>query len=350
MNGTYGTQDPTRPEVHFRYDIQGLDIQKTANTLNTVDTLAPIAKRTRGSFSSQMTFNTALNQNMGPDYDSMEGEGDLQASDLYVEGFEPLNELAGKLGIDRLAKQNIQDVKLSFEFHDGKVYVDPYTVQLEGSKATISGYTTFDQKMNYSVDMEVPRDKLGGKANKMMEGLVQKANKKGMNFSLGETVPIHAKVTGPIRDPKVGLDLKAGEGSSMKDKLKDKVKEAVDSAKTRAKEEAGKKLVEEARKKGDRLVEEAKKKAERIRKEAREQRDRIMKEAEKRAQDKVDQASNPLAKQAAKQAKKKIMEKARERADEEVEKADKKADRIVEEAKKKRQKMIDEAKKKAGQD
>ncbi|MFB6257958.1 MAG: AsmA-like C-terminal region-containing protein, partial [Flavobacteriales bacterium] len=332
MNGTYGTKDPTRPEVHFEYDLKGLDIQKTANTVNTVDKLAPIADKCHGDFSSKMTFNTRLKQNMGPDYDSMKGEGDLRSDEVRVKGFKALDKVADKVGMQELKEQKVKDVNISFEFHDGKVYVDPYTVTLEGSEATISGYTTFEQKMDYSIDMKVPRDKLGGKANKVMEGLVAKANKKGMNMSLGETIPVTMKVTGAIQDPKVGLDLKGAEGSSMKEKVKDKAKEAIDSAKKKVKEKAGKKLVEEARKKGDRIVKEAKKKAERIRQEARDKRDKIISEAEERAQNKVDEANNPIAKQAAKEAKKKIMEKARKEGDEKVKKADKKADRIVKEA------------------
>ncbi len=351
LNGTYGTKDPTRPEVHFEYDVQNLDIQKTANTVNTVDTLAPIAKSCQGSFSSEMTFDTYLNEDMGPDYESMTGEGTVTAKDIYVEGFEPLNELAGELGIDRLAKQNIQDVKLSFEVRDGKVFVDPYQVKLEGSEATISGYTTFEQKMDYNIDMKVPREKLGGKANKVMEGLVSKANKKGANLSLGETIPVKVDVTGPIQDPKVGLDIQGtGADKSLKDKAKDKAKEAVDSAKKVVKDKAGEEAIKQARKKGDRIVKEAKKKAERIRKEARKRRDQIISEAEKRGQKKVDQASNPLAKQAAKKAKEKMIKEAEKEGDKKVKQADKKADRIVKEAKEKRQKLIDEAKKKAGKE
>ncbi len=349
LNGTYGTKDPTRPQVDFAYNIDNLDIERTASTVNTVEKLAPIAKNCTGSFSSKMKLSTALDQNMGPDYNSMEGKGNLQAKDIHIEGFEPLNELAAKLGIDRLSKQNIQDVKIGFEVRDGKVHVDPYTVTMDGSKATISGYTTFEQKMNYNLDMEVPREKLGGKANKMMEGLVAKANKKGANFSLGETVPVNAQVTGPIQDPKVALDLKKGEeGGSMKDQVKDKAKEAVDKAKDKAKEKAGEKAIEEARKKGDRIVKEAKKKAERIRKEARSAREQIISDAEKRGNKLVNEANNPIAKQAAKESKKEIMKEARKEGDKKVKEADKKADRIVKEAKKKRQRLIDEAKEKAG--
>ena len=349
LNGTYGTQDPTRPQMDLAYDIDGLDIKKTASTVNTVEKLAPIAKNCTGNFSSKMTLKSALDQDMGPDYNSLEGSGNLKASDIHIEGFKPLNKLASKLGVDRLSEQNIQDVKLSFEVRDGKVYVDPYTLTMDGSKATFSGYTTFEQKMDYSIDMEVPREKLGGKANKLMEGLVSKANDQGANFSLGKTVPVNVQVTGPVQDPKLALDITKGDGSgSMKDQIKDKAKEAVDKAKKKAKEKAGEEAIKEARKRGDQIVKEAKQKAARIRKEARSARDRIISDAEERGDKLVQEASNPIAKQGAKQSKKQIMKEARKEGDKKVKQADQKADRIVKEAKKKRQRLIDEAKKEAG--
>ena len=56
VNGSYDTKNPERPQVDFDYKIDDMGIKESATSFNTVNTLAPIAKRCVGTFNSGLSF------------------------------------------------------------------------------------------------------------------------------------------------------------------------------------------------------------------------------------------------------------------------------------------------------
>src|SRR5690606_11997023 len=87
LNGAYNAVNPVKPLVDFSYDAQNLDITETATTFNTVEKLAPLAKKATGKFSTKMTFTSELDQNLDPIMESIAGKGNFQSKDIYIEGF-----------------------------------------------------------------------------------------------------------------------------------------------------------------------------------------------------------------------------------------------------------------------
>ncbi len=343
VNGSYSTQRIEKPQVDFSYDIKKMDIKETAETFVTVDKMAPIAKKARGRFSSDMTLDCALNEKMAPIENSIDGSGTVRSEKVRFENLKILEKASKVLKIDNFAEKGIRDINIGFEVHDGKVRVKPYDIKVDGIKATISGTTSFDRSIDYTVDTRIPREKFGSGANKLLDKAESFAQQKGVDASVGDEVPVKLKITGTVEDPKIGTEFTNKGGGkdlkeTVKDTVKEKVKEKVDEAK--------KKAIAKAKKKGDELVREAEKKADRIRSEADKKADRIVKEADKKARKMVDEAGNPIAKKAAKESAKKIKKEARKKADRIRSEADKKADRVVREAKEKRKKLIEEAKKK----
>jgi len=299
MDGTYNTSNAKEPKIDFKFGIEGLDINKTANTFNTVEKMAPIAKSCAGRFNANFTMTGVLDEHMEPVMNSLFGSGGVNTKAVAIEGFKPLSKLADVLKNPSLANPTLKNINISFKFVNGKVYVDPFDVNFEDINATVAGSTGFDETIDYTMNLVIPRDKLGGEANQLVEGLVGQANSLGANFSLGETVNLDVYVTNTISDPKIKTGLAKGASSKgakdllkdtfndKKKELEDKAKEEFDKAKQKAQEEIDKKKAEAQKK----IEEEKRRLEEEARRRIEEEKKRLEEEAKKKAEE---EAKNKL--------------------------------------------------------
>ncbi|WP_225872231.1 AsmA-like C-terminal region-containing protein [Pedobacter frigidisoli] len=120
MNGSYATINPEKPKVDVDFGIEKMDIQKAFNAFNIIKLLAPVAKFTKGSFSTNLKFDSDLDQNMMPVYSSINAEGLTNIIQAVLDGFEPLNKLASALSSDKFKKLELNNVKTKFKIKDGR--------------------------------------------------------------------------------------------------------------------------------------------------------------------------------------------------------------------------------------
>ena len=164
-------------------------------------------------------------------------------------------------------------------FQDGKVMVKPFNTQISGIQTKVSGTTGFDQSIDYDMQMEVPKAKLGTQANDVMSSLLGKANNAvGSNITIPDIIPVTVTIGGTVTNPKLVTNLK-GQATNVINDLKDKV---VDTIKKTFNAEI------------DKIMENARAQAEKIRSEAKEQADKIRAEGAK-ASEKAKQEALQLA-------------------------------------------------------
>lgn len=240
INGSYSTAvNKKKPAITLEYDVQGLDVQKTFNTFNTVQKLMPIGKFLAGKLSSKLTMTGNLGENMFPDLTTLTGNGNILLIQGLLQKFKPLEKLADRLNVNELKDISLKEIREQFEFNAGKVFVKPFNVKVKDIDMEIGGTHGFDQSMDYTVQLKVPRALMGSKANDVVNDLVTKASAKGIPVKVGETININAKMLGTITNPDIKLDLKETAGS-VTDQIKDQAKEfaqaAIDSSKKAAKD------------------------------------------------------------------------------------------------------------------
>lgn len=342
LSGSYDTRNPIQPLVDFSYNIKELDIKELTGKFATVDRLAPMLSKCTGRISSDFTMNGALGKDMMPLYSTLTGGGDLKSKSIYIEGFEPLNKLASEMKINRLAKQTINDVKMFFEFKDGRVNVKPYTVRLANIPTTVSGYTAFDETIGYDMEMRVPKSEIPKPIIEAAEKALGQAATLGIKLNeLPAEIPVKIKITGTARNPKVETNFKEQILSltgNLKDQIKDQIKEKIDEKIEEVKEKVEEKIEEvkeDVKAKVEQIMQDAQRRADEVKAEAKRLADMTRAEGEKQAQAIEDAAKNPIEKQAAKAAAKKVRDEANKKADAIELEAGKKADAIMTEARKK---------------
>ena len=293
MNGSYNSQDIINPSADFEISIDDMGIGDAYRTFNTVQKMAPIAKNTKGEFSTDMTFRTTLTDSMTPVYESINGSGVLKTTNLEITQTDAWKGLIKALKIKNAKYDKIkaEDVKINFEFKEGKLYTKPFKLNLGKVKGEVSGWTSAENRIEYTYALQIPREDIGGGANKAIDGGLALLGKSGIDISIGEYINIDVIVFGDMGKP--SYKVKPGNSSSKKstknkitDVVKSKVNEEIDKLKSQAKEE----------------VDKAKKEAE---KKLKEEANKLKKDAELKAQSEIKRLKKEAEKKAKKEAEKK---------------------------------------------
>ena len=121
---------------------------------------------------------------------------------------ETLQKIAEVLKLEDLASQNLKKLNMAFKFTNGRVNVNPFNINMSGIKTAIEGSTGFDQTISYQVNMDVPRAKLGAKANEIVEGLLGKVKLPGADLKLPAIIPVNFEIGGTVTNPTIKNNLK----------------------------------------------------------------------------------------------------------------------------------------------
>ena len=236
LNGSYSTKTSKKnPDISLNYDVKGLDIQKTFLAFNTVQKLMPVAEYLSGKLSSQLSFTGKLGQDMMPDLNSLTGQGNLLLIEGVLKKFTPVEKLAQTLNIKQLEAISLKDVKNYIQFNNGKVLVKPFKLKVKDIDMEVGGMHGFDQAIDCTINMKVPRALMGEKGNQLVNNLVIQVNNKGVPMKVGDVVDLNVKMGGFIKNPTIKTDLKQTTNSlanDFKQQATDFAKQKIDSTKT----------------------------------------------------------------------------------------------------------------------
>ncbi len=334
MNGEYNTKDVKSPLIDFNMNMKDFDIPSTFNTFNTVKKLAPVAENAKGKISADMSLNSRLDATMSPVYSTMQGKGKLMSKSIEIGNSKMFNKVADALKNEKLKKISLNDLNLSFEIKDGRVYIEPFETKLLSGKMIIGGDQGIDQTLNYAITFSIPRSEFGGAANAALTSLTSAAASKGLNIQPGEMVNIDAKVVGTVSDPKVQLNLKESGKNALKD-VKEQLKTAATEKVQAVKEDVKAKAKEQA----DKLIKDAEAEAQKIRDVAKSAADQIRKESDAAADKLTKDVKNPLQKVAQQKLAEKTKKEGYEKADKLEKEADVKAQALIDKAKAEAEKL-----------
>jgi uncharacterized protein involved in outer membrane biogenesis len=273
-SGSYQTKPNEKPAFDFFFDIKNFDIKKTAESFVTVDKMIPLAKSSTGFFSTGLKLKANLAEDMTPVYNTLNGGGNLRTNNLKVGQFEALQRIDERFKLNKLKGENIDDIRVSFDIINGKMYLKPFDVKIDDVTAVVSGdFTIETQEMDMVMETSIPTKTLGREANQLLGSALQQAGNLGLNLSSANAIPVSVTIKGTYENPnygfKVGNPVSTG-GSTVKDQVKQQLDDKLNEAKKQAEEELQRQREEAERR-------------------AREEADRLKREAEERAQKEADE-------------------------------------------------------------
>lgn len=235
VSGSYSTAvNKKKPAITLQYDVKELDIQQTFNTFNTVQKLMPIGKFIAGKLTSKLNMTGNLGENMFPDLATLAGEGNVFLIEGLLKNFKPLEKLGERLNVNEFKDFSLREIREQFEFNAGKVLVKPFKFKVKDIEMEVGGMHGFDQSLDYTIQLKIPRALMGNKANDLVNDLVKKASATGIPVKVDETVNLNVKMLGTITNPDLRFNLKETAGSlaeEIKDQAKEFVQAKIDSSK-----------------------------------------------------------------------------------------------------------------------
>ena len=235
LTGKYNPTVVTKPTIDMDINMKKVDINKLTNSISTIDSLLPIARKTHGKVSINLDVVADLDTTMSPVPKTINGKGSFSSESIGIKESDFQSKLSTVMGNTKYNDLTIKDAAFNFNINDGNIIVDPFDMKLFNKTATFSGQQGLDQSMNYLLTMPTAREDLAG--------LLSSAGISASTWSQGADIPLGRKIVGTLTSPDIKLDLDAA-----KDAIIGEVKE---QAKEKVQEEAGKLLDKAAEKLGD---------------------------------------------------------------------------------------------------
>lgn len=348
MNGSYSSKS-VQPELKFTFGLTNLDINKSWKAFETMKKVAPIAEHATGKFSTSFDMVCTLDKTMTPIMKSINASGSLKTASVSIFGSNLLKQVADISKIAAFNHVNLNNIALRYKIVDGKIATEPFDIKIDQGKATVSGVTTLDQTIDYTLKMQVPRKAFGAVANDFVNSITGKISQAGVNVNMAEMLKFDIKIGGTFTKPIIKTGMREAAGNAVKD-VKDAVVNEINKKKDEViadvKVEVNKAL-EDAQKKADAMIAEASKQAENIKAEAKRAGDKLISEADVQGKKLIAEAKNPLTKIAAEKTAKKLNSEAKDKANKLNKEAEDKSNKVIEKAKTDSDKLIQDAKAKA---
>lgn len=207
-SGTYDTRDIQNPKFDFDMNIANAQVAEAFRTFNTVQTFAPMAKAMTGQFNTNLKLSGVLGQDMMPKYETLTGGGLISLLNASLSNDKVMNKISESTGAKALKNTQLQDIIMQTRLEDGKLKVQPFTLDLgQDIKAQVGGNTSLDGEMDYTIQLDLPKEQ----AEELLKGL----GAGSLDAIAGERIELDLKLTGLYDSPKVSLD---------KNKLKERIK------------------------------------------------------------------------------------------------------------------------------
>ncbi len=342
LEGTYDTSSELA-KSSFGMKMKKLSILESANTFSSFNNYAPVLKKIKGKFFSDITMQVDIDNKMSPIFNTMNASGNFNTDNIKVKGIDVLQKIAGLVKIPELNEATIDQIKAKFTIDKGNMDIKPFSFKLNDMNAQLGGKVNLDKQIDLTLNLDIPKDKLGTKANQILSNLIGNLDKIGLKAELPQIIKMQFKISGDFIHPKIKPIISGYESGSTEEIITkvvtDKVNEVIDDGKEKISAEMQQKadqLIQNAQKQADNLIAEAEKQGDNLVIEAKKAGDKLKNEAKKQGDELIKKAGNDFIK---KMAAKKLAEKLNKEAA-------KNANKLSSAAQNKRKLLIDNAKQK----
>ncbi|MEO9868979.1 hypothetical protein [Ekhidna sp.] len=340
LTGSYVTKDLEKPKYDLGFSVKDLSIGSAFETFETIQNYVPIAKQVAGKFSTDFNVNGLLGEDMMPIMDEIYLSGLVNIAKATLDKGAFMQKLSAvaalKSGASSESKKiELKDVLIATEIRDGKLYVEPFDLQVNGLKATVGGNNTLDGKLDYSMLLQdVPTGAIGNALNNAVSSLT------GGKKLVSDKINLNLGIGGNYEDPQVkllGTSNADGGSSSATTDFKKELTSKVDDQKEKAEAELAKRKAELEKKKEEqrqKIISQSQVQADKIRAQGKASAEKVKKEGYAAADKLIkDAGSNPIKKKVAQEAAKKLRSEADKNAAKLESEANQKASKIESEAK-----------------
>jgi len=169
LDGKYDSKNIKNPFTEFKTELTKFDIAKSFEYFASLRKFTNLASYVNGIFDAKIEMNSILDQNMQPNYNSMNVSAVVKLSNTFIKNFDVLEKAGNLLNINWLKSLKVEDKSLRFNINEGVLsMLDSVNLNLgKGAFMKLSGSSRLNKNIAYGGRMVIPRE-LFGKANDVL--------------------------------------------------------------------------------------------------------------------------------------------------------------------------------------
>lgn len=191
--------------VEASVQVAEVDITSAYRGLVSVKQLAPMAGYCSGRASIDMQYRSEVDNHFVPLYGTMNVSGLIRTSELEIRNVD-FTQVKSLVTNEKMQRMAPGEVEIGFYIRQGRIGIDPLTLDFDDSSVTVSGSHGIDHSLDYLVDMQIAKKDLGETARTMVNSLSFLAAATGKRVAQSDHVNVKAGITGTFEKPRVKTD------------------------------------------------------------------------------------------------------------------------------------------------
>jgi len=156
INATYDDESPTSANFTAHLTAKDFSVKRAYNEIPLFRETVTAAQKAEGIISIDYKIAGDFNGNMGPIYESLEGEGNVTIRDVKVVGLKMFGSMSSKTGQDALNNPNLKDIRVHTKIDNNLIHIDEFTFKVAGFRPTIKGTTSLNGELDLRVRLGLP--------------------------------------------------------------------------------------------------------------------------------------------------------------------------------------------------
>lgn len=226
--GLEGSLNGATDEPNYEMSIKasGFDLADAFTHMELLKSVVPLARAFEGKLNGNIELSGMLGRDLLPVLSSLTGglAGNLTVDEVKQNELGFMNSLNSTFSLVDLTKLGGKAFEGSFEFQDGKVALQPVSLNLNGMDATLSGAHEFNGDMDYTLTLDVPATYLGNEVANL-------ASSMGIEDLGSRTIPVDVRIGGVIKKPQFTTDLDKATANFVAQLTEEKKKDLVEKGK-----------------------------------------------------------------------------------------------------------------------
>lgn len=156
IDAAYKDESPTAARFDAHFTAKDFSVQRAYKEIPMFHDMVTVAEKAEGIISVDYKIKGDLNGNMGPIYESLEGNGTINLRDVKVKGlklFEGVSSQTGQKGLD---DPKMEGIEIKSNIDNNLIHIEPFTFSVASFKPTIKGTTSFDGLLDLRMRLGLP--------------------------------------------------------------------------------------------------------------------------------------------------------------------------------------------------
>lgn len=156
IDARYQDESPLSANFDAHFRAKDFSVKRAYNEIPMFREMATAAEKAEGIISLDYKIKGDLNGNMGPIYESLNGEGTISLRDVKVSGLKMFGAISDKTGQKGINNPDFKGIEVKSKIENNLITIEPFTFKVALFRPTVKGTTSFNGLLDLKVRLGLP--------------------------------------------------------------------------------------------------------------------------------------------------------------------------------------------------